>query len=196
MNAYTLTFAGFLMLGGRAADLFGRRRVFMIGLGVFTICSLHRWHGTERELAHRGPRGPGDRRCHPCPGHLEHLGDDVHRPQRTPAGPGRVVGHGSQRGGGRRTRRWRADQSPQLAMGALRQRADRRGADGRRVVGAAADRGARSQEGARHPGRRHCHRRSGRLGLRHREHQRAPLGIGHGPSAHSPSAWPCWPSSS
>jgi EmrB/QacA subfamily drug resistance transporter len=40
VNAYTLTFAGFLMLGGRAADLFGRRRVFMIGLGLFTICSL------------------------------------------------------------------------------------------------------------------------------------------------------------
>ena len=40
VNAYTLTFAGFLMLGGRAADLFGRRRVFMIGLAVFTVCSL------------------------------------------------------------------------------------------------------------------------------------------------------------
>ena len=40
VNAYTLTFAGFLMLGGRAADLFGRRRVFMVGLGVFTLCSL------------------------------------------------------------------------------------------------------------------------------------------------------------
>ena len=34
VNAYTLTFAGFLMLGGRAADLFGRRRVFMIGVGL------------------------------------------------------------------------------------------------------------------------------------------------------------------
>jgi EmrB/QacA subfamily drug resistance transporter len=40
INAYTLTFAGFLLLGGRAADLFGRRRVFLLGLGVFTICSL------------------------------------------------------------------------------------------------------------------------------------------------------------
>jgi EmrB/QacA subfamily drug resistance transporter len=40
VNAYTLTFAGLLMLGGRAADLFGRRRVFMIGLAVFTFCSL------------------------------------------------------------------------------------------------------------------------------------------------------------
>jgi EmrB/QacA subfamily drug resistance transporter len=40
INAYTLTFAGFLLLGGRAADLFGRRRVFMIGLAVFTVFSL------------------------------------------------------------------------------------------------------------------------------------------------------------
>ena len=40
VNAYTLTFAGFLMLGGRAADLFGRRRVFIVGLTVFTVCSL------------------------------------------------------------------------------------------------------------------------------------------------------------
>ena len=40
INAYTLTFAGFLLFGGRAADLFGRRRVFVLGLGVFTVCSL------------------------------------------------------------------------------------------------------------------------------------------------------------
>jgi EmrB/QacA subfamily drug resistance transporter len=40
VNAYTLAFAGFLMLGGRAADLFGRKRVFLVGLGVFTACSL------------------------------------------------------------------------------------------------------------------------------------------------------------
>jgi EmrB/QacA subfamily drug resistance transporter len=40
INAYTLTFAGFLMLGGRAADLFGRRRVFIAGLSLFTVFSL------------------------------------------------------------------------------------------------------------------------------------------------------------
>jgi EmrB/QacA subfamily drug resistance transporter len=40
VNAYTLTFAGLLMLGGRAGDLFGRRRVFMLGLGLFMVCSL------------------------------------------------------------------------------------------------------------------------------------------------------------
>ncbi|HMJ02931.1 MAG TPA: MFS transporter [Conexibacter sp.] len=40
VNAYTLVFGGFLLLGGRAADLFGRRRVFIIGLGLFSVASL------------------------------------------------------------------------------------------------------------------------------------------------------------
>ncbi len=40
INAYTLTFAGFLMLGGRAADLCGRRRIFLAGLAGFTLFSL------------------------------------------------------------------------------------------------------------------------------------------------------------
>jgi EmrB/QacA subfamily drug resistance transporter len=40
VNAYTLTFAGLLMLGGRAADMFGRRRVFLLGIGSFTAFSL------------------------------------------------------------------------------------------------------------------------------------------------------------
>jgi EmrB/QacA subfamily drug resistance transporter len=40
VNAYVLTFAGFLLLGGRAADLYGRRRVFMSGLALFSVASL------------------------------------------------------------------------------------------------------------------------------------------------------------
>jgi EmrB/QacA subfamily drug resistance transporter len=40
VNAYTLTFGGFLLLGGRLADLLGRRRLFMYGLIVFSIASL------------------------------------------------------------------------------------------------------------------------------------------------------------
>ncbi|WP_328463561.1 MFS transporter [Streptomyces sp. NBC_00448] len=40
VNAYALTFAGFLLLGGRAADLFGRKRTFLVGLGLFTAASL------------------------------------------------------------------------------------------------------------------------------------------------------------
>jgi EmrB/QacA subfamily drug resistance transporter len=40
VNAYTLTFGGFLLLGGRLADLMGRRRMFMLGLVVFSLASL------------------------------------------------------------------------------------------------------------------------------------------------------------
>jgi EmrB/QacA subfamily drug resistance transporter len=40
VNAYTLTFAGFLMLGGRSADLLGRRRVFVVGTAAFAASSL------------------------------------------------------------------------------------------------------------------------------------------------------------
>ena len=40
VSGYALTFGGCLMLAGRAADLFGRRRFFMIGLGLFTLASL------------------------------------------------------------------------------------------------------------------------------------------------------------
>ena len=39
-SAYALTFGGFLLLGGRMADLLGRRRLFMLGLGLFVIASL------------------------------------------------------------------------------------------------------------------------------------------------------------
>ena len=40
VNAYTLTFAGFLLLGGRCADLLGRRRVFIAGTALFSLASL------------------------------------------------------------------------------------------------------------------------------------------------------------
>jgi EmrB/QacA subfamily drug resistance transporter len=40
VNAYTITFAGFLMLGARAADLLGRRRIFLAGAALFALSSL------------------------------------------------------------------------------------------------------------------------------------------------------------
>ncbi|RNM16625.1 MFS transporter [Nocardioides pocheonensis] len=40
VNSYTLTFGGFLLLGGRLADYLGRRRVFMIGMALFALASL------------------------------------------------------------------------------------------------------------------------------------------------------------
>lgn len=40
VSAYILVFAGLLLVGGRLADIFGRRRLFILGLGVFTVASL------------------------------------------------------------------------------------------------------------------------------------------------------------
>ncbi|MEU6065845.1 MFS transporter [Streptomyces sp. NPDC047082] len=40
VNAYAIAFAGFMLLGGRAGDLYGRKRMFLIGLGLFTLASL------------------------------------------------------------------------------------------------------------------------------------------------------------
>jgi MFS family permease len=40
VNAYMLTFGGFLLLGGRLGDLFGQRRVFLYGIVLFTLASL------------------------------------------------------------------------------------------------------------------------------------------------------------
>jgi EmrB/QacA subfamily drug resistance transporter len=40
ISAYALVFGGFLLLGGRAADLLGRRRIFLVGIVVFTLASL------------------------------------------------------------------------------------------------------------------------------------------------------------
>ncbi len=40
ISAYALVFGGFLLLGGRAADLIGRRRIFLVGIVVFTLASL------------------------------------------------------------------------------------------------------------------------------------------------------------
>src|SRR6202034_3113486 len=40
LNGYTLTFGGLLLLGGRAGDILGRRRTFLVGIAVFTLASL------------------------------------------------------------------------------------------------------------------------------------------------------------
>jgi EmrB/QacA subfamily drug resistance transporter len=61
VSAYTLAFGGFLMLGGRAADLFGRRRVFMVGLVVFSAASLAGGFATSAGwlIVARGVQGLG-----------------------------------------------------------------------------------------------------------------------------------------
>lgn len=61
VNAYTLTFAGFMLLGGRAADLFGHKRIFLLGLALFTAASLAGGLAQEpwQLLAARAVQGTG-----------------------------------------------------------------------------------------------------------------------------------------
>jgi EmrB/QacA subfamily drug resistance transporter len=61
ISAYALTFGGFLLLGGRAADLLGRRRIFLLGLAVFTIGSLFAGSAWDEVslIAARGLQGLG-----------------------------------------------------------------------------------------------------------------------------------------
>src|SRR5947207_4224438 len=62
MNAYLLTFGGFLLLGGRLGDLYGHRRLFIGGITLFTVASLacglaHSQHVLEAARAVQGLGG-------------------------------------------------------------------------------------------------------------------------------------------
>jgi predicted MFS family arabinose efflux permease len=61
ITAYGITFGGLLLLGGRAADLLGRRRIVMLGLGIFTASSLACALATSEAflIAMRGVQGFG-----------------------------------------------------------------------------------------------------------------------------------------
>jgi EmrB/QacA subfamily drug resistance transporter len=61
VNAYVLTFGGFLLLGGRTADLLGRRRVFMAGLALVAVASLAAGFATTEAqlIAARAAQGLG-----------------------------------------------------------------------------------------------------------------------------------------
>jgi EmrB/QacA subfamily drug resistance transporter len=61
VNAYMLIFGGFLLLGGRLGDLYGHRRVFLLGLGLFTLASLACGLATSRTFLvwTRGVQGLG-----------------------------------------------------------------------------------------------------------------------------------------
>ena len=62
ISAYALVFGGFLLLGGRLADMLGRRRVFMVGLVVFSVGSLLCGLAWSDDVADRRARAPGPRR--------------------------------------------------------------------------------------------------------------------------------------
>src|SRR5438552_6124570 len=68
VNAYVITFGGFLLLGGRAADLLGRRRVFMAGLLVVAVASLAAGFAAKQGqlIPARAAQGPGAAKTSPA----------------------------------------------------------------------------------------------------------------------------------
>ncbi len=135
VDAYAITFAGFLMLGGRAADHFGQRRMFVMALLVFALASLAGGVAADRDDADRRARGAGRRRR--ADGSL--LAGDHHLLVRTrPAAQprDRRVG-GDERARRRRRDAVRGDHHPGalVALGAADQPSDRRRRRGGRIRG-------------------------------------------------------------
>ena len=139
ITAYAITFGGFLLLGGRAADLLGRRRVFIVGVALFTIaslvCGLAQSEGML--IASRAVQGLGGAIISPAA--LSIVMTSFEEGRRAQQGARRLGCARRQRRRGRRARGRRADGLPQLALDLLRQRARRR-------ARAAADAADRSRE--------------------------------------------------
>ena len=90
VNAYTLIFGGFLLLGGRAGDLIGRKRVFLAGVVVFTVASFLNGIADIVDVADPRPRPAGPRRrSHRTRGALD-PDDDLRRGPGADEGDGRL----------------------------------------------------------------------------------------------------------
>ena len=125
VNSYTLTFGGFLLLGGRMADLLGRRRMFMLGLVVFSLASLAGGLAQSETwlIAARAVQGLGAAIVSPAALSIitTTFADGAER--------NRALGIWGAVAGRRRRRRGAAgrdpDQRAELALGAVCQRPDR-----------------------------------------------------------------------
>ena len=192
VTAYSLTFGGLLLLGGRLADLFGRRRIFLVGLALFTASSLLGGFAQNQTtlIAARALQGVG---CgDPLPRHPDHPHGDLHRA----AGPGQgtrdLERGGRRRRSGRCALRWHPGPVPVVAVDPLRQRTHRC----RAVRPGAPDPGGVDRRGPpQPPGHRRVpdrHRRPDGAGVRHRPHRRGAVGL----HLESGRRWPSPPSCS
>ena len=126
LSAYALTFGGFLLLGGRTADLLGRRRVFMSGVALFTAASLLCGLSTSEGMliGARAVQGLGAAILSPAA--LSIITTTFEEGCRAEQGARDLGRDGRQRRCRRRADGRRADQVARLGVDLLRQRADRR----------------------------------------------------------------------
>ncbi len=125
VNAYVLTFGGFLLLGGRLADLLGRRRVFMFGLVLFALASLAGGLASNFRAADRRPRRAGAGRRDPLPRRPLDRRHHLQRRRRAQQSAGDLGRGRGLRRRRRRPPRRRPHRIPRLGMGAVGERADR-----------------------------------------------------------------------
>ena len=125
VNAYLLTFGGFLLLGGRLGDLFGHRRMFLFGITLFTLASLACGLSSSQRLLEGARAVQGDRRRGRLGGRL--LADHVplHRACRARKGDGGIRIRDGSRREHRRAARRRAHELARLALDLPRQPSDR-----------------------------------------------------------------------
>ena len=162
ITAYTLSLAGLLLLGGRVADRFGRRRAMLVGLTGFAVSSAIAGAASGFEHARRRPRAPGrERRDDGTRGAVPDR-RDVHRSQGARQGVRDLRRDREQRRRHRAAARRRAHRVRRLALVPLRQRRGRRRRHRGRPPGAAV--GRRPPHDDRRPLRRTGHRRAGRPG--------------------------------
>ena len=126
VNCYTLLFGGFLLLGGRAADILGRKRIFIAGTILFSVASLLNGLAPERRAADRLPRPAGPRRRARLPRRAVHHHHDLPRRPGTHQGVGRLERDRGRRRRGRPAARRHPHRDAELGVDLLRQRADRR----------------------------------------------------------------------
>ena len=120
-------FGGFLLLGGRASDLLGRQRLFIAGVIVFTAASLVNGVATSANVLIARPGVPGPWRCARLAGRALDRHDDVRRGTGAHQGARRLERDRRRRRCGRPGDRRIPHRDALVALGLLRQPADRRG---------------------------------------------------------------------
>ena len=134
VTGYAVTFGGLLLLGGRAGDILGRRRMFVAGIGLFTFASLAAGLATQPWLLIAARMLQGTGAAVAAPAALSLIAVTFPEGRLRTRALGVYAAMTGMGGGDRRDRRRPAHHVRVLALGVLRQRAGRPAARGRRPV--------------------------------------------------------------